>query len=354
MDEILKQLERAVDQSVAAQIGPLKDAVTKTVLDLLRPELERLEAELAEAKKKSAKAPEPPPGGGPTDLLNAAVLNIFDAQSQSEILKALLDGITQFAGRTVLFVVKSGNLSGWQGRGFDDDGAVKGMALSGSSGMAGRAISDKEPVSAAAAEFDQAFVDSYGNPVVGNGTVLPLVVRDKVPAVVYVDAGTAAPGKYDQSAVQLLVRSAASWLEMLALRKAGGAGEESKPEAAPAVEAAPPPPPPPPPPAAPAPAAAAAAEPSGLSAEDAELHKKAKRFAKLLVDEIKLYNQAKVTEGRKNKDLYSRLKEDIDKSRSTYEKRYGSTAAGSAKYFEAEVIRILADNDGSAMGAGFP
>lgn len=352
MEEILKKLERAVDESVAAQIGPLKDAITKTVLDLLRPELERLESELAEAKKRSAKAPEPPPGGGPTDLLNAAVLNIFDAQSQSEILKALLDGITQFAGRTVLFVVKSGNLSGWQGRGFDDDSAIKGMALSGSSGTAGRAISDKEPVSAAAAEFDQAFVDSYGNPVVGNGTVLPLVVREKVPAVVYVDAGTTAPGKYDQSAVQLLVRSAASWLEMLALRKSGGAVEESKPEAAPVTEA--PPPPPPPSPAASAPAEAAPAEPSGLSAEDAELHKKAKRFAKLLVDEIKLYNQAKVTEGRKNKDLYSRLKEDIDKSRSTYEKRYGSTAAGSAKYFEAEVIRILADSDGSAMGAGFP
>ena len=117
MDEILKKVERAVDESVAEQIGALKDAVTHTVLDMLHPELERLHEELEAAKKKASAAPEPPPpGGGPTDLLNAAALNIFDAQSQSDILKALLNGIAQFAGRSVLFVVKAGNLSGWQGQ----------------------------------------------------------------------------------------------------------------------------------------------------------------------------------------------------------------------------------------------
>src|SRR5436305_931078 len=82
---------------------------------------------------------------------------------------------------------------------------------------------------------------------------------------------------------------------------------------------------------------AAAAEPSlvGLSKEDQDLHKKAKRFARLLVDEIKLYNPAKVAEGKQKKDLYARLKEDIDKSRATYEKRYGATNAGKAGYFNA-------------------
>ena len=44
-------------------------------------------------------------------------------------------------------------------------------------------------------------------------------------------------------------------------------------------------------------------------------HDRARRFAKLLVDEIKLYNQTKVAEGRNRCDLYSRLHEDIEKSR---------------------------------------
>jgi hypothetical protein len=90
-----------------------------------------------------------------------------------------------------------------------------------------------------------------------------------------------------------------------------------------------------------------------MSPEDAETHRKAQRFARLLVDEIKLYNQAKVAEGRRNKDLYDRLKEDIEKSRSTYSKRYGTTVAASGDYFQKEVVRNLAEEDTSIMGANF-
>ena len=90
-----------------------------------------------------------------------------------------------------------------------------------------------------------------------------------------------------------------------------------------------------------------------MSPADEEIHKKAKRFAKLLVDEIKLYNQAKVNEGRQHKDLYSRLKEDIEKSRASYDKRYGNTAAASGDYFNQEVIKVLAENDAAVLGSGF-
>jgi hypothetical protein len=89
------------------------------------------------------------------------------------------------------------------------------------------------------------------------------------------------------------------------------------------------------------------------AAEDSDLHRKAQRFARLLMDEIKLYNQAKVAEGRKNRDLYDRLKEDIEKSRSTYQKRYGNTAAGGADYFNQELIRSLAEDDVSLLGSNF-
>jgi hypothetical protein len=72
-----------------------------------------------------------------------------------------------------------------------------------------------------------------------------------------------------------------------------------------------------------------------------------------LMDEIKLYNQAKVAEGRKNRDLYDRLKEDIEKSRATYQKRYGNTAAAGADYFNQELIRSLAEDDVSLLGSNF-
>ena len=60
--------------------------------------------------------------------------------------------------------------------------------------------------------------------------VLPLVVKDKVAAVIYADAGTAPGGTLDASGLQALTRFAAVWLELTALRKAGGAAAEDLPQ----------------------------------------------------------------------------------------------------------------------------
>ena len=128
-------------------------------------------------------------------------------------------------------------------------------------------------------------------------------------------------------------------------------------------ESAPPSPPPPEPTeAAPPPVAeVAAAEPAiresvapppPAPALD-EAHEKARRFAKLLVEEIKLYNQSKVAEGRARGDLYSRLQVDIEKSRAAFQNRYGGSISG-VDYFTQELLRILADNNPALMGVGFP
>jgi hypothetical protein len=84
--------------------------------------------------------------------------------------------------------------------------------------------------------------------------------------------------------------------------------------------------------------------------EQEELHRKAQRFAKLLVDEIQLYNREKVEEGRQRGDLGSRLKVEIEKSRAAYEKRYGQTVVAPADYFQQELVRILANNNPALLG----
>jgi hypothetical protein len=84
-----------------------------------------------------------------------------------------------------------------------------------------------------------------------------------------------------------------------------------------------------------------------------DVHAKAKRFAKLLVEEIQLYNQVKVAEGRSKRDLYERLRPDIEKSRAAYQKRYGEVIRD-ADYFSEELVRILASNDRTLLGSGFP
>jgi len=84
--------------------------------------------------------------------------------------------------------------------------------------------------------------------------------------------------------------------------------------------------------------------------EDAKKHDEARRFARLLVSEIKLYNESKVDQGRKNKDLYERLKEDIDRSRQMYDERIAEEVRKSSNYFYDELVRILADGDAGTLG----
>ncbi len=99
---------------------------------------------------------------------------------------------------------------------------------------------------------------------------------------------------------------------------------------------------------------AAVVDLSQLGEAEQKAHKDAKRFAKLLVSEIELYNKAKVADGRKNKDIYRRLKSDIDRSRQTYEKRFGKELGKQFDYFFDELVKTLAANDPSLLGSDCP
>ena len=87
-----------------------------------------------------------------------------------------------------------------------------------------------------------------------------------------------------------------------------------------------------------------------LSPEEQKAHEDAKRFARLVVSEIKLYNETKVNEGRRNKDIYERLKEDIERGRQMYTDRVPAGVRDSTNYFYDELVRILAGGDAGALG----
>lgn len=91
-------------------------------------------------------------------------------------------------------------------------------------------------------------------------------------------------------------------------------------------------------------------EDRGVSAEDDARHEEARRFARLLVSEIKLYNEEEVDRGRVEKDLAVRLKEDIERSREMFEKRIAAEIRSGHDYFQEELVRILADGNADALG----
>lgn len=371
-------VERVVTQSLENHAAQLRTEIVRQVMQ-----------EIA-----AHPAPAVAPAGASSIELAQALAEIQLGTSQKEILKALLDRCANYAARVALFVVKGNNASGWQGRGFSNNDGVKDFALDAHAPAVMRAIGDRVPVSAPTSDQDALFVKDFGAPASGEGRFLPLVLKDKVAALLYADGGTDGAGQLDAGSLEVLVLSTSAWLEVSSLRKqaqqnpATERGESragATAEAAPAVndpfashapahamaaaatataEA------PAPvmsvvaeaepvaveeelPPAMAMAAAASAASAPAVSSDDQDVHRKAQRFARLLVDEVKLYNQAKVAEGRKHKDLYDRLKEAIEKSRSTFQKRYGNTAAASGNYFQQELVRSLAEDDVSIMGANF-
>ena len=372
---ITQIVEKVVSQVLEGNLSELRKDLVRRVLEEVQP---YLGGSADSAGSKSA-------GSGAADLLTA-VSAIHAGTTQKEILRALLDTTAGYCGRAALFVIKAGSATGWQGRAFDHNEGLKDFSLDVSSAAPAQTLQSRAAVSAAASEMDPKFISQFGAPADDHVLLMPLHLKDKVAALVYADGGTRAGGKMDAAALELLVSATSAWLEVASLRKQAlkegaaeaGAGEKfeappvqtvssfSDPFAAHApkhvapvaveepamaeaaaevVSAA-------------AAMSAAAAAPATdafahMSPEDADVHRKAQRFARLLMDEIKLYNQAKVAEGRKHKDLYDRLKEDIDKSRSTYQKRYGNTAAASADYLSNELIRSLAEDDVSLLGPNF-
>ena len=88
--------------------------------------------------------------------------------------------------------------------------------------------------------------------------------------------------------------------------------------------------------------------------EERRLHNDARRFARLLISEIKLYNEQKVAEGRMENDLYDRLREYIDRSREMYDKRVKAEVASRYDYFHGELVNTLAEGDASKLGSNYP
>lgn len=94
--------------------------------------------------------------------------------------------------------------------------------------------------------------------------------------------------------------------------------------------------------------------PIEVSDDERKLHNNARRFARLLVSEIKLYNEQQVVAGRDSGDLYARLREAIDRSREMYDRRVEPAVAAKFDYFHYELINDLASGDPSKLGAGYP
>jgi len=396
LEQEISRLQRELNASFTSLLESTDaaTAIPESDLSLSRISAE-VEAQVGQASAESAKL------GSDLALLRDSVDEIGQQQTQAEVLNSLVERIANFAPRVVLFVVKGSNALGWAARGFDDtlgNATIRGLSVSlQSDTILQAAINSLETCSSAPEQHTEnnLILSRLGGGRPERLLAAPLKVRGKSAAVLYADSSDRAEDSVNIEAIELLVSTTGLVVELTSLRaRAGEAPAKAPVQQTPSGSLQPQP-------AAQAPAAAPAAfsgatgglgerrsQPSSpmiggsgpltpaqgrktsgdLAApaasdaawkapkgnEDERQHTDARRFARLLVSEIKLYNEQKVIEGRRNGDLYERLKEDIDRSRQMYDKRITAGVTGRFDYFYEELVNTLAEGDPAKLGASFP
>ena len=393
---------------IQRQIGDRQASLVRS-LDELQETVAGYDERISESEIQDAIAevlanqPPPPPPvvpGPGFNRLKASLAAVDKGASLSEALTFLVNEIAQYVDRVGMFIVKGSSAIGWYGRGFEPPEAVKQVSVSLNSDTVFRNVHNSRHALRGSIDHTpgtaQALARLGGQP---QGILaVPLMLRDKLAAILYCDRAKDEIAGDDADLIEVLVLFAGKSIDLLSLApkvsaassgvsrdraaaiKAGGDEVRERagmPRAAAPAPAAPAPPSPASsshastggeasstvmfsasqvaalrsqPPAAARPAAPPAPAGAALSPEEQKAHEDAKRFARLVVSEIKLYNEAKVNEGRRQKDIYERLKEDIERGRQMYTDRVAAPVRDATNYFYDELVRILAGGDASALG----
>jgi hypothetical protein len=263
---------------------------------------------------------------------------------QAGILNQLVSGAASCAQRVILFVVRNTSLTGWTASGFAPGFNPRGVSLSVTTDtiLAQASLGcDAIVETPSSREGNTALSDLLGDPAPRVMMAAPIWVRDRVAAILYADpADTDSPWYPD--AISVMASLAGLSLEALPYRRKHPRpvpGQPEAPETQEPQEARKPP-----------------AEPAvvvpcqeAVDPEELRLHEEARRFARLLISEIVLYNEAQVEEGRRHKDIYERLREEIDRSRQMYEDRISPRVLDTTDYFRQELVEVLAQGDESAL-----
>ncbi|MGE5244260.1 MAG: hypothetical protein ACM3SQ_08540 [Betaproteobacteria bacterium] len=301
----------AHDQAAQSQ------AEARDARDRAKDAREQLERQARETAAAAARRPD-----AAADRLLDAIRSIDRARSLSEILDTLTACAAREAARAAVLVVRGETLHGWRFIGFNETlehqpGIDLPLDAAGLLADAVRSRTARTAATGAVPPF-AGWID--GRP----RTAIPLALSGEIVAVLYADQG---PGGEPQSTawadvVEVLARHAARALEAVTAFTAARAAR-SRPSGAPAAGTRP-----------------------EIRAED---HEAARRYARLLVSEIRLYHEPEVAAARQARDLGTRLGGEIARARALYEQRVPSEIRSQADYFHAELVRTLADGDAALL-----
>ena len=301
-------------------------------------------------------------------FLAESVRSLAGSEDQIALLDHLLEGASRCFSRVCLFIVQEDSARGWSSVGLpeaESGDPAKSLSVDlREESILLEAVESRSVVRRGIAEGRIRFLPSPrpGDRLPETAMAAPILVRDHVAAVLYADDGgdgrhardagsvevlasvtslvanrLAALSHPEEEAEEEIVSRASVEVRIPAGEEGGGFVSDAAGFTDPLAEDLAPSP-----------------EPSAgrldVPEEEKALHEDARRFARLLISELLLYNEDLVLLGRKRRDIYSRLKEDIDRSRQAYEQRVPRSVSAKTDYFREELVRTLAGGDPTALG----
>ena len=298
------------------------DTLTSRLHDDIRREVQNAVDEAL------AVEPTRPADGAALQRLLDAVRSLGRARSLGDTLDTLARCAAGETHRAAVLTIRGGRVQGWRFIGFGPLDLEPSIDLSlDQAGIIAKAVRANAVASGQPAP-------SFAELPHGASCIaLPIALGGEVVAVLYADAESSSPASQvpnpesrvpnpesrvpNADALEILTRYAARGIEALTAFKVARS------------------------------LTAAASTPAAAADEDEEAA--ARRYARLLVSEIRLYHEDSVAAGRRDRDLSIRLGGEISRARALYDQRIPPHVRRRAAYFDDELVRTLADGDSSLL-----
>ena len=209
--EVVDSQLRAALQSVQADVNAV------SFLPHIQKSIGELEESITSAQPAAAVQA---PSGGDASRVKRSVQAVERGKSQVDILNALLEQCLAFGSRAAMLILRNETFSGWKGVGFtaaggNDEMVKRFNAAPGLIPELDRVLRNEEVVI-----WDGANLSTrLGVPASSHAVLVPMVIKDKVAAAVYVDATEDDAAKLDASSIELLVFATGLLIDTLTIRK---------------------------------------------------------------------------------------------------------------------------------------
>jgi hypothetical protein len=338
--EIRKQLESEVDQKMHDALEAAEARMRIALADGEARAAEELKTSVAAARVKEREAEM----AGVSRLLES-VRGLDGATSLSEVLDALALAAAREAARAAVVVLRGERIQGWRMSGFGPrDTQPKSIDLTlAESGVIGLAIGAARAVTTKDSQGAGIGPGFETLPADRMGLAVPVIVGGRVVAVVYADAVSIdgherhVPSSWPEL-IEVLARHAGRCLEALTTQKtapripppsaASGTGTTSGARGS----------------------SAAPSGPTAMMQITDGVAAAARRTARLLVSDIRLFHEPAVNEGRRQRNLLTRLAPEIEKARLAYNEQVPAGVRAHTDYFHQELIKTLAGGDAALLG----